>query len=110
MRNGVNINEFFETPTDGNFFARQYWRVTFSSYNSYNVFTNFFPDEHTKINNTSLVLQSGTIGSQASQNLLAGDTILSVMERVSSVDGGFIDNYEGDVGITGINWEIDVLS
>jgi hypothetical protein len=110
LRNGVNINEFFETPTDGNFFARQYWRVTFSSYNSYNVFTNFFPDEQTKINNTSLVLQSGTIGSQASQNLEPGDTILSVMERVSSVDGGFVDTYEGDVGITGINWEIDVLS
>jgi hypothetical protein len=110
LRNGVNINEFFETPTEGNFFARQYWRVTFSSYNSYNVFTNFFPDEQTKINDTSLILQNGTIGSQTSQALLPGDIILSVIERVSSVEGGFVDTYEGDVGITGINWEIDILS
>lgn len=110
LRNGVNINEFFETPTDGNFFARQYWRVTFSNYNSYKVFDNFFPDEQTKINNTSLILQNGTIGSQASQNLLPGDTILSVIERVSEVDGGLNDTYDGDVGITGINWEIDILS
>jgi hypothetical protein len=110
LRNGININQFFETPTDGNFFARQYWRVTFSSYNSYSVFQNVFPDEQTKINNTSLILQNGTIGSQASQNLLPGDVILSVIERVSSIDGGFVDTYDGDVGITGINWEIDIIT
>lgn len=110
LRNGVNINEFFETETAGNYFARQYWRVPFTGYTAYNVFNNYFPDDNTKLNSTSLILQTGTIGSQENQNLLPGDTILTVIERVFQVDGGFIDSYDGEIGITGINWNIDIVN
>lgn len=101
LRNGVNLNSFIES----NAFAIQQWAVTLVNYSAYSVLPDQYPNSQSLIPTGVISMSMGTINLVASQPLLPGDSILTVIERVSAI-GSQADNYPGNIGLTSINWSI----
>lgn len=108
MRLGTALNSFIEE----NAFAKQVWKVPFNpGYSVNTVMSDLYPNDNIGILvDGNLALTTGTINGTGGASLEAGDTVLAVVERISSYSSGensASDNYSGaEVGLTNITWQI----
>jgi hypothetical protein len=120
LRKSSNISYFDDKDGNNNAFAVQYWRVEFNG-NVANVvhmdeypnpsslllFETFNGSEIIQQPLTSMELTTGTINQEPGQYIQPEDTILTIIKRISS-SSSIVDDYDGEVGFTGINWTFNV--
>jgi len=120
LRKGVNISTLDDKDGNTNAFAVQYWRVEFNGNISNIIQTDEYPNPSslllfetfngsTTVSQplSSIELTSGKINQIDNQFIQPEDTILTTIKRISS-SLSILDDYEGDVGFSAINWTFSV--
>lgn len=110
VRPGTSLTSLIEV----NAFATQVWKAQFSSYAANTVLSSLLPESGSIVSGTGLsglTVSSGTINyggsNHSGQSLQAGDTVLVVLERVTSYGGSVTDSYSSaEVGLTNITWQL----
>lgn len=109
VRAGTNLNDLVENKA----FLKQEWTIQLDSYSSYDILAAEYPNVGSLTTDPSTITiknSEATWPDGAGEHLEAGDSILTVLERVQQDTLGNADNYQGNIGITGLRWSIDLVS